>query len=232
MDKSLYIVVALLALAVFGKWILIGIFLPFQSLYAKYKIKPTLITKVGAAPYAIWEKLFRGGWSKYMLYQVAHIPSLHIRCVLYKILGCKMGKNNVFHFGTEIRCIYRLRIGNGNIIGDNALLDARRGLTIGNNVNVSSNVSIYTLQHDHRSPDFSCAPEGGEVIIEDRVWIGANVIVLPGVKIGEGAVCCAGCVVTKDVEPFTVVAGIPAKKVNDRPHNLTYVFNGHTNRLY
>lgn len=49
-------------------------------------------------------------------------------------------------------------------------------------------------------------------------------IVLPGVHIGEGAVCCAGCVVTKDVEPYAVVAGIPAKKVNERPRVLKYKF--------
>ena len=232
MNTILYVIVTLLVVAVFGKWILIGLVLPFQALYAIYKQKPTLITKIGAAPYAVWEKLFRGGWSRYMLFQVAHIPSLHIRRAIYKIIGCKMGKNNVFHFGTEIRGIYQLRIGNGNIIGDNALLDARRGIVIGNNVNISSNVSIYTLQHDHRSPYFACPPEGGIVIIEDRVWIGSNVIVLPGVKIGEGAVCCAGCIVTKDVEPYTVVAGIPAKKVNERPHNLTYCFDGRVCRLY
>ena len=54
------------------------------------------------------------------------------------------------------------------------------------------------------------------VEIDDRVWVGSNVIVLPGVHIGEGAVCCAGCVVTKDIPPYTVVAGIPAKKVGER----------------
>ena len=50
--------------------------------------------------------------------------------------------------------------------------------------------------------------------------------------IGEGAVCAAGCVVTKDVEPFTVVAGVPAKKVNDRPTNLRYEFDGRESRIY
>ena len=76
----------------------------------------------------------------------------------------------------------------GTIVGDNVLLDARRGLTIGKNVNFSSNVSVYTLQHDHRSPTFSCSPDGGNVAIGDRVWIGCNVVILPGVTIGEGAV--------------------------------------------
>ena len=128
-----------------------------------------------------------------------------------------------------------MRIGKGSIIGDNAILDARRGLFIGRNVNLSSNVSVYTLQHNHRDIYFR-SPQSDEqdmsVRIDDRVWLGANVIVLPGVHIGEGAVCCAGCVVTKDVEPFTVVAGIPAKKVGERPRNLLYEFDGKSCRLY
>lgn len=114
------------------------------------------------------------------------------------------------------------------------ILDARSGLTIGKNVNFSSNVSVYTLQHNHRQPDFSC--DFGErkmsVEIGDRAWLGSNVVVLPGVSIGEGAVCCAGCVVTKDVEPYAVVAGIPARKVGERPRVLTYEFNGKADWIY
>ena len=67
-----------------------------------------------------------------------------------------------------------MTIGNSNIIGDNALLDARSGLTIGNNVNISSNVSIYTLQHDHRDPYFDVAKNKcSSVMIGDRVWLGS-----------------------------------------------------------
>lgn len=146
-----------------------------------------------------------------------------------------MEKNVTFHFRTEIRATYKLKIGKGTIIGDNALLDARSGLTIGRNVNLSSNVSIYTLQHDHRDPFFKCPDptfRKMSVKIDDRAWLGSNVIVLPGVHIGEGAVCCAGCVVTKDVEPYAVVAGIPAKKVGDRPRGLKYEFSGKSCRLY
>lgn len=67
----------------------------------------------------------------------------------------------------------------GTIIGDNAILDARGGLEMGKNVNLSSNVSIYTLQHDHRDPDFNCTNFNAKVTIDDRVWLGSNVIVLP-----------------------------------------------------
>ena len=125
-----------------------------------------------------------------------------------------------------------LWLGGGTIIGDNALLDARGGLIFGRNVNLSSNVSIYTLQHDHRDPDFKCTKLNAKVTIDDRAWIGSNAIVLPGVHIGEGAVCCAGCVVTHDVEPYAVVAGIPARKVNERPKVLRYDFDGKSCRLY
>ncbi len=126
----------------------------------------------------------------------------------------------------------RILLWGGTIIGDNAILDARGGLEMGKNVNLSSNVSIYTLQHDHRDPDFNCTNFNTKVTIDDRVWLGSNVIVLPGVHIGEGAVCCAGCVVTKDVESYAVVAGIPAKKVNERPRTLRYNFDGKSCRLY
>ena len=168
-----------------------------------------------------------------MLFQIGLVPSHHIRRFVYRALGAEIGKNVVFHFKTEIRGIHRLRIGAGTIIGDNALLAAQRGLTIGKNVNLSSNVSIYSGAHDHRDPYFRSTPTTTRPItIGDRVWIGSNAVILTGVNIGEGAVVCAGCVVTKDVEPYAVVAGIPAKKVNERPHDLRYEFKGRTVRLY
>ena len=230
--NGVVIILAVILLTLFGKWLLILLVLPFQILEGCYRKKPTTVNKLLAAPYILWERLFRGGWGRYMLYQVAYLPSHHIRRFIYRLLGVRMGKRNVFHFGTEIRDMTKILMGDGNIIGDRAVLDGRRGLVIGSNVCLASNVSIWTLQHDHRSHDFSCRPEGGRVEIGDRAWIGCNVVILPGVTIGEGAVCCAGSVVTKDVEPFTVVAGVPAVKVNDRPRDIDYVFDGRSCRLY
>lgn len=238
MINAVKILIIVLLLTHF-KWVIILLILPFQivlSRYRKYraKCKSNFIFKILAFPYWFWEcKIFRGGWERWMLFQIASFPSCHIRKQIYRVLGAEVDNNVVFHFGTEIRCPCRLYIGKGTIIGDNAILDARCGLTMGENVNLSSNVSIYTLQHDHRDPYFKCTESvKGEVKICDRAWIGSNVIILPGVTIGEGAVCCAGCVVTKDVEPYTVVAGIPAKKVNERPQYLLYEFDGKSCRLY
>ena len=237
--KTTIIILSILVALLYLKWVLIILVFPFQVVHGQVLRKwgnrkdTPVVLKVMKQPYKYWEKIFRKGWQRYMLYQVGLIPSHHIRRFVYRCLGAEIGRNVVFHYRTEIRGIHRLKVGAGTIIGDNALLAAQRGLTIGENVNISSNVSIYSGAHDHRDPYFRSTPQTTRPItIGDRVWIGSNAIILTGVNIGEGAVCCAGCVVTKDVEPYAVVAGIPAKKVNERPRDLRYIFDGKSNRLY
>ena len=236
--NTLTIILAILVSLLYLKWVLIVAVFPFQVVHGRVLKKwgkskdAPLIFRTLDKLYIYWEKLFKKGWQRYMLFQVGLVPSHHIRRFVYRALGAEIGKNVVFHFRTEVRGLHRLKIGDGTIIGDNALLAAQRGLTIGKNVNLSSNVSIYSGAHDHRDPYFRSTPATTRPInIGDRVWIGSNAIILTGVHIGEGAVVCAGCVVTKDVEPYAVVAGIPAKKVNERPHDLRYEFKKSV-RLY
>ena len=232
--SAIEIVLLVLVALLYLKWIVMAISLPFMCANNKRRTSSNIIWKALCIPAWALERIMRGGWERYVLFQVATLPSLHIRKAIYKALGAHIDKNVVFHFKTEIRTPYLLSVGGGTIIGDNVILDARKGLTIGKNVNFSSNASVYTLQHNHRQPDFSCDFGDRKMSVEigDRAWIGSNVTVLPGVTIGEGAVCCAGCVVTKDVEPYAVVAGIPAKKVGERPRVLTYEFSGKACRLY
>lgn len=222
-----YLLLALIIL-IYVKWILIILTYPMICLYFRYKkYHGNIFIKLLGVPGYFLEKWTKEGVSRYTIINIGYIPSLYIRRSIYRMFGVNAKQNTVFHYRTEIRAPWKLTIGKGSIIGDNALLDARNGLTIGSNVNFSSNVSIYTEQHNHRDPFFNCNEDTEKsVTIGDRAWIGSNVIVLPGVKIGEGAVCCSGCVVTKDVAPFDVVAGIPAKKVNTRPQNLQYEFDG------
>ena len=168
------------------------------------------------------------GYMRYMDFQTGLIPSHHIRNFIYRrIFLVQMEQKVIICWGAEIRCPGKLKIGKGSIIGDKALLDARNGITIGKNVNFSSNISIYTEQHDHRDPMFRCnSSDAFSVNIGDRAWIGPNAIILHGVHIGEGAVVAAGSVVTKDVPPFTIVAGVPARKIGLRNKNLCYNFDG------
>ena len=136
-----------------------------------------------------------------------------------------LAKYAIIYYGSEIRAPYNFKIGKGSIIGDKSILDARKEIEIGENVNFSSNVHIWTEQHDHRDPYFKCnSNHTFKVIVGNRAWVGPNVTILPKVKIGEGAVIAAGSVVTKNVEPFTIVAGLPAKKIGERNRDLKYVF--------
>lgn len=159
---------------------------------------------------------------------ISQFPSHRLRMLLYRFCyGLEAKKNVVIYSGCELRSPYNCKIGKGSIIGSNAILDARAGIDIGENVNLSSNVSIWTYQHDYRDPEFKCIPEHfGPVKIGNRAWIGPNTVILHDVEIGEGAVVAAGAVVTKNVPPYTLVGGVPAKVIGERPHNLTYEFNG------
>lgn len=99
-------------------------------------------------------------------------------------------------------------------IGPNVLLDARSGLVIGKNVTIARNAMIWTLHHDYNDINFKTV--GDRVKIGDYAWICSGAIILPGVEIGEGAVVAAGAVVTKNVDPYCIVGGVPAKKIGER----------------
>ena len=86
----------------------------------------------------------------------------------------------------------------------------RGGITIGNDVFIGPKVNLITINHEV-NPDNRSATYGRPIVIEDKVWIGINSTILPGVKIGYGAIVGAGSVVTKDVPAMTIVVGDPAR---------------------
>jgi maltose O-acetyltransferase len=107
-----------------------------------------------------------------------------------------------------------LRIGAWTNVNTGAVLDARGGLRIGSRVNLSPGVVILTADHDPQSPDFVGRSRPTE--IGDRAWIAYGAMVLPGVRIGEGAIVAAGSVVTRSVEDWTIVGGNPARVIGAR----------------
>lgn len=94
-------------------------------------------------------------------------------------------------------------------------MDGRKGLHIGNNVNIGAQARLYTMEHDIADAFFSAI--GEPTYIGDWVYIASRVTVLPGVTVGEGAVVAAGAVVTKGVKPWTMVGGVPARFIKNRP---------------
>jgi maltose O-acetyltransferase len=106
------------------------------------------------------------------------------------------------------------RVGARTWINRRSCLDLRGGVEIGADVSISPNVMILTAQHDLNDPWFRYVSE--KVVIQDHVWIGARATIMPGVTVGRGAVVAAGAVVTRDVEPLTVVGGVPARTIGVR----------------
>ena len=156
-----------------------------------------------------------------------YIPSHSVRKFLYVNVYCvDMDKTAVIYYGAEIRAPWNLHIGKGTIIGDRAILDARSGIYIGDNVNFSTGVWIWTLQHDVQASDFGTEGQGKPVKICNRAWLSCRTIVLPGVTVAEGAVAAAGAVLTKDCSPFSVWGGVSAKCIGARNQDLTYEFSG------
>lgn len=154
---------------------------------------------------------------------VGELPGHTLRRSCYRRFGLDYPADTVIYGGAEIRAPKKLRIGAGTVIGNGAILDARRGLTIGSNVNFSTGVWIWTLQHDHNDPHFAAV--GGPVEIGDDAWLSCRTTILPGVRIGRGAVVAAGAVVTKDVPDFAIVGGVPAKVIGMRNPEIDYLLS-------
>ncbi|KJD34636.1 acetyltransferase [Tamlana nanhaiensis] len=152
---------------------------------------------------------------------IAVIPSHSIRNWYYKnIMGFILGKNSTFLMRCQFDFKKGIVMGVNSAVNARCRLDNRGGIYIGDNVSISSDVNILTADHDMDSPDF--AGRLRAVHIKDYAWVGTAAIIMPGVTIGKGAVIAAGSIVTKDVEPYHVVGGIPAKFIKERQRNLTY----------
>lgn len=155
---------------------------------------------------------------------VSKIPFNSIRGFIYRNCFCiSMGRGSVIHMNCFVMKPRLIKIGNNTLINSRCTLDGRMGLTIGSNVDIAMETSILTLGHDINSPDYDV--KGAEVTIGDRACIYTRSMILPGVHIGEGAVVAAGSVVTRDVDPYTIVAGSPAQKIGDRNRDLNYTLN-------
>jgi maltose O-acetyltransferase len=155
---------------------------------------------------------------------VGHLPVRTVRTVYLKGWLGGMGAGTGIQMGCRFLNGRKVHLGDRNVINFGCLFDGRKfQIQTGNDVSIGPEASILTLGHDPQSPEF--ADRGGDVVIGNQVWIGYRAIILPGVTIGDGAVVGAGAVVTKNVEPFDIVAGNPARKIAERNPELSYRLN-------
>lgn len=153
---------------------------------------------------------------------VGHIPLKLLRNCIYRyVFRMDLSRNTLIYGRCEIRAPWNISIGNSTIMSQ-AILDGRKGITIGHNVVFGTGVWLWTDQHNADDPYFRCLNSGGPIIIEDRAWICSRTTILPNTQIGKGAVIASGALVTKDCLEFTMYGGVPAKKIKDRNPNLLY----------
>lgn len=137
--------------------------------------------------------------------------------------GITVGDNTIVMHGAVLH-VYNFRnmpqsgikIGKDSLIGEYSVIRGQGGVEIGDRVYTSPYTQIIAVNHvfdDPTSPFVDQGITAKGIVIEDDVWIGAGAVITDGVRVGEGAVVAAGAVVTKDVEPHTVVGGVPAKKI-------------------
>ncbi len=140
-----------------------------------------------------------------------------VRSFLCRRMFRNFGHNVNIEHGVSFIFARDSSIGSNSGIGANSLIGL---VTIGNDVMMGPNVTIISQNHEFHDTDRPMREQGaGEhkrIIIEDDVWIGANVIILPEKKICRGSILGAGAVITKDVEPYSIVAGNPARRIGWR----------------
>jgi acetyltransferase-like isoleucine patch superfamily enzyme len=147
--------------------------------------------------------------------------SNRVKRVLMRWRGARVGAHPKIWRDVWVDDYRRLTIGAHVSIGKSAMLGCIGGVTIGDRVMVAHGAQV--LSAGHRIPGagdpvpmrFS-GLDVAPITIEDDAWIGAGAILLPGVTVGRGAVVAAGAVVTRDVEPFTIVGGVPSTVIGGR----------------
>lgn len=152
-----------------------------------------------------------------------------VPCLKDSLGSC--GKDVRIAYNCDLKAPQNIYIGEHSQIGPHSLFwTTRAKISIGNYVLMGPNVNIIT--GDHRVDvvgkhiievsDYEKIPENdADVVIKDGVWIASRVTILKGVTVGEGAVVAAGAVVNKDIEPYSIYGGIPARKIGNRFDNTT-----------
>lgn len=148
------------------------------------------------------------------------VPFFSLKKIVARILGISIGRRSYIHSPVRFFSISKISIGNNSVVNRNCYLDNRDRISIGDNVSIAHDVKIYTAGHDVDSPDFAYRKQCVE--IDDYAVIFSNAIIQPGVKLGRGSVVMPGAVVTKNVEPMSIVGGNPARHIRFRQDSLSY----------
>lgn len=144
-----------------------------------------------------------------------------IHAFVFRLCGVTIGNNVKLSSGCSFENPSGLSIGNETYVGSQVFFGAHNGISIGKQVMIGSGTSFLSADHNFDECNTPIVNQGmkhedKEIVVEDNVWIGTKCIILKKVRLGKGSVIGAGSVVTKDVSPYTIVAGNPAKIIINR----------------
>jgi putative colanic acid biosynthesis acetyltransferase WcaF len=142
------------------------------------------------------------------------IPFSCVRRSLLRLFGAALGRGVVLKPGLRVKYPWLLSVGDNSWLGEDCWIDNLALVTIGNNVCVSQGAYLCTGNHDWSDPAFPLTVK--PITLADGSWVGARTVVCPGVTLNECAVAAAGSVVTKDIPPYEIHAGNPARFVRRR----------------
>ena len=173
-------------------------------------------SKIQKLPRVIKEEIWV--WTEALFSLVPGRIGHYLRGFLVKLFAKKCGWPLKVRPLAHIWSVWNFSCGHHCCVGRFASIDCVGQVRMGSHVLMGPNVMITTLSHGLKKSGtiVSQAPEIEDVTIGNDVWIGGYVCILPGVNIGDGAVIAAGAVVNKDVEPYTIVGGVPAKVISYR----------------
>jgi len=151
---------------------------------------------------------------------ISKIPLFYIRNLYLKVGNNSINNDVCILPNVRFKGIRNVTFNGKVIVNQHVTLDGRGGLVIGNNVDIAERAVVWSMSHDPNSEQHVSITK--ETQIGDYVWVGSSSIILPGISLGEGCIVGAGAVVTKNVNPYDIVAGNPAKVIGKRNGNQKY----------
>ena len=174
--------------------------------YERYHNKLSLKNKFGRLIWNVcWVLIFRIAFTPYLNF---------LRINLLRLFGAKIGKHCKIDNTVKVWAPWNLEVGDLVAIGFDTLIYNPGKVTINNKITISQRSHICSASHDFKRTDNPLITK--PIIIEDRAWVAADCFIGMGVTVGQGAVVGARAVVFKDIEPWTVVGGNPAKFIKKR----------------
>ena len=166
-------------------------------------------------PYSRWELLRRILWMLCQpLFRFSPRPCFGWRRWLLRRFGARVGQHVNMYGSSVIYMPWNLTIGDWSSLGEHAFIYNLGPVTIGSRATISGRAHLCAGTHDHTDPSMPLMKP--PIIIKDQAWICADAFVGPGVTVGQGAVVAARAVVVKDIEPWSIVAGNPARRIKQR----------------